>query len=154
VSIAKFVLIAGLTVAAGLSWRNHKHSGFEQSVLATADSNGFVRVLMPDGAQSDTVLILAALNCPSYAARRADDLARRLTEKGIPNTRSNQAHFTFDRRSADQIDRLNRSSVVGNGEIPAVFINGMGRANPTADEVAAEYRQAMPQRPEWVMVAR
>jgi hypothetical protein len=141
VSIAKFVLIAGLTVGAVHLWRDHKHSVFEHTVLASADSNGFVRVLMPDRARPDTVLILAALNCPSAAAQRADNLASRLTALGIPNIRSNQAMFTYDRRSQEQIDLLNHSGVVGDGEIPAVFINGMGNANPPADEVVAEYRQ-------------
>jgi hypothetical protein len=140
-SFVKFVMISGLTIGAIQLWRHHEHARYERIVLASADTSGFVEVLMPNGAQPDTVLILAARNCPSSAARRADDLAKRLNEMEIPNVRSDQANFSFDRRSQDQIDRLNRSEVVGHAEIPAVFINGMAKANPTADEVIAEYRR-------------
>jgi hypothetical protein len=139
-SFVKFVMISGLTVGAVQLWKHHEHARYESAMLASADTSGFVEVLMPNGAQPDTVLILAARNCPSAAARRADDLARQLTAMGVPNVRSDQVSFTFDRRNQDQIDRLNRGAVVGKGEIPAVFINGMGKANPTTDEVVAEYR--------------
>ena len=35
---------------------------------------------------------------------------------------------------------VQHAAVVMNGEIPAVMINGRGKANPTADEVATEFR--------------
>ena len=34
-----------------------------------------------------------------------------------------------------------RTSVVMEGEIPAVMMNGMGKSNPTLDEVLAEYER-------------
>jgi hypothetical protein len=144
VSFAKYALIAGLTVGAVQLWRNHSHAEFEHRVLAAGDHNGFVPALMPNGAGPGTVLILAAQHCPSAAAKRADDLASRLTRMGIPNTRANQANFSVDQRRQDQVDLMNRTNVIGSGEIPAVFINGMAKANPTADEVAAEYRLSSP----------
>jgi hypothetical protein len=36
---------------------------------------------------------------------------------------------------------MERAVDVLKGEIPAVFINGMGKSNPTAEEVAAEYQR-------------
>ena len=36
---------------------------------------------------------------------------------------------------------LSSSAAIMEGEIPAVLINGMGRANPTAEQVAAEYER-------------
>jgi hypothetical protein len=35
---------------------------------------------------------------------------------------------------------LVRTNAVLSGEIPIVIINGMAKANPTVDEVVAEYR--------------
>jgi hypothetical protein len=37
-------------------------------------------------------------------------------------------------------ERERHAAAIMNGEIPAVMINGMGKANPPADEVATEYR--------------
>jgi len=38
---------------------------------------------------------------------------------------------------------MKRTQAVLAGEIPAVFINGMGKSNPTADEAAAEYQRTL-----------
>lgn len=35
------------------------------------------------------------------------------------------------------------AAAIMEGEIPAVLINGMGKANPTAEEVAAEYERTI-----------
>ncbi len=42
--------------------------------------------------------------------------------------------------SAEQQAQLQRTVAVLNGGIPAVFFNGMGKANPTLDEVVAQVR--------------
>jgi hypothetical protein len=39
----------------------------------------------------------------------------------------------------DEQAGVNHAVLVMKGEIPAVMINGRGKANPTADEVASEY---------------
>jgi hypothetical protein len=85
------------------------------------------------------VIILAALNCPSAAAQRADTMAKRLTEMGIPNTRANRYSASITDR--DQLPLLQRTSVVMGGEIPVVIVNGMAKANPTVDEVASVFRR-------------
>lgn len=98
---------------------------------------------MPDESSPDTVIILAPLNCPSAAAQRARALSEELTRRGIPNRQS--ASYSADyggALTADQKSRLDWAVRVMRAEIPAVFINGRAKANPTSDEVATEYRVA------------
>src|ERR1700676_4559156 len=132
-------MIAVLTGVAVQLWTTHQLSVFERSVLATADTNGFVAVQMPDGLRGDTALILAALNCSSVSAKRGDVMAQRLTEMGIPNRRSN--NYSVAAATREQMPLLTRTSIVLKGEIPVIFINGMAKANPTVEEVASEYRR-------------
>jgi len=115
---------------------------FERNVLASANGNGFIHVQMPDGTPANTVLILAALNCPSDAAQRADAMARILNEKGIPAIRSSNSSFSARARTQEQIALLNGSVVVSNGALPIIFINGMGKANPSVEEVVSQYRES------------
>ena len=93
---------------------------------------------MPDGAARDSVLILAPLNCPREGARRADALTQRLHELGIPAVRSN--HYSIARVTPDNAPNVNRAAeVLKSNVIPVVFVNGRAKANPTSDEVVAEY---------------
>jgi hypothetical protein len=71
------------------AWRSHERTVIARQMLVLADINEFVPVQMPDGSAHDTVLILAAINCPREGARRADAMASRLGELGIPNVRTN-----------------------------------------------------------------
>ncbi|MCU7934942.1 MAG: hypothetical protein KZQ99_08690 [Candidatus Thiodiazotropha sp. (ex Dulcina madagascariensis)] len=121
----------------------HLWKGFEasKSVALPNSPNGFVSVLMPSGAKSNTVLILAPKNCPSDAAQRAVALAARLTELGIPNQRSSNVTLMVTNPTEEQKAAMERSDEILKGEIPAVFINGVGKANPTVKEVVAEYRR-------------
>jgi hypothetical protein len=41
----------------------------------------------------------------------------------------------------DQMSLALRTNAVMGGEIPIVLINGLAKANPSADEVAVEYRR-------------
>jgi hypothetical protein len=82
-------------------------------------------------------VIFAPENCPSEAAQRADALARQLASKGIPVTRSHSANFIFDTDPGRAV--LDRINTVMQGEIPIVFVNGRGRANPRVDDVLSEY---------------
>jgi hypothetical protein len=110
----------------------------DRELSAFADSNGFVPVATSAGAAPDVAVILAALNCPSVQAKRADSMASQLSQMGIPNQRANNYSVTGVPR--DQMPLLMRTNVVLTGEIPIVIINGMAKANPTVDEVVAEYR--------------
>lgn len=138
-TFGRWILIAVLSVGALYElWTSHERTIAERGLLPYQDTNGFVPVQTPPGTSPDNVIILAALNCPSAAAQRADTMARRLTEMGIPNTRTN--HYSASTTDRDQLPLLQRTSVVMGGEIPVVIVNGMAKANPTIDEVASEFR--------------
>jgi hypothetical protein len=138
-SIGKWLLIAALLAGGQQMWKMHEHNAVQRSLLPNQDSNGFVPVQMSAGAPADTVVVLAPLNCPSAAAKRADAMVKQLSEMGIPNTRAN--NYSASITSRDQLPLLQQTSLVLGGEIPVVIINGRGKANPTLDEVAAEYRR-------------
>lgn len=132
------VLAAIAALAIGVHVWHGRH-GLTRDMLALADSNGFVPVQMPDGSARDTVLILAPVNCPSDGAKRADALSSRLRELGIPNIRSSQ--YSVSGLTQGNREGVKRAFAVMNGQVPAVMLNGRGKANPTADEVAIEYRR-------------
>ena len=138
-SFGQWILIAALSVGAvyGL-WTSHERTVAQRGLLPFQDTNGFVPVQTPPGTPPDKVIILAALNCPSAAAQRADTMADRLTQMGIPNTRAN--HYSASITDRDQLPLLQRTAVVMGGEIPVIIVNGMAKANPTVDEVASEFR--------------
>jgi hypothetical protein len=139
VTLGRWILLAALSVGAVYQlWTSHESTVAERSLIPFQDTNGFVPVQTPAGTLPDKVIILAALNCPSTAAQRADTMAKRLTELGIPNTRAN--HYSASITDRDQLPLLQRTSVVMRGEIPVVIVNGMAKANPTVDEVASEFR--------------
>jgi hypothetical protein len=135
------MVIGAIVVAGGVHvWHGHQRSVAARQLEALADSNGFIPVQMPDGVPRDTVLILAPMNCPSDAAKRADTLASRLSSMGIPNVRRN--NYSIARVTPDQMPGIQHAAALRDqGEIPLVMINGKGKGNPTADEVATEYRQ-------------
>jgi len=66
-------------------------------------------------------------------------MAEQLEKMGIPVTRSNSYSAAIHDRSL--LPLLKRTNDVLGGEIPIVIINGMAKANPTVDEVAAEFRR-------------
>jgi hypothetical protein len=135
-SFAKLALVAAIGWGGMHLWNAHARAVLDRELSAAADSYGFVPVAPPDGVPSDSVLILAALNCPSEQAQRADAMAKRLGEMGIPAQRANNYSITHVTR--DQIPLINRTSAVLEGTIPIVFVNGMAKANPTVEEVALE----------------
>lgn len=138
-SVGKWLLIALLFGGAVRAWQLHERTVAERGLLSASDTNGFVAVAMPDGAQPDTAIILAALNCPSAQAKRADAMAAQLNRMGIPNRRAN--NFSVSHITREQVALIERTNVVMTGEIPIVFINGMAKANPSIEEVVAEYRR-------------
>jgi asparagine synthetase A len=85
-------------------------------------------------------MVFAPVNCPSDEARRADELAAGLSRMGIAVQRSSHFSTETSNPNAEQQAQLQRTVAVLNGGIPAVFFNGMGKANPTLDEVVAQVR--------------
>lgn len=135
-SIMRLLVIIG-AVAFAVHWWNGRNEAAEMQALISP--NGFVPAVMPDGATRNTVVILAPVNCPSEAAQRADALAMELSSRGIRNVRSSNYNVQISEPTKAENAGIKRAVSVLNGEIPAVFVNGMAKSNPTASEVASEY---------------
>ena len=142
--VLELMAIIGVAGLAVHLWQGHAHQPINFGTAAAEPSpNGFVATAMPEGAQENTVLILAPVNCPSKAAQRADALSRKLTEMNIPNKRDNSFSLRINDPTHEQQAAMQRAGSVLGGEIPAVFINGMGKSNPSAEEAAAEYERTV-----------
>ena len=141
--LLKILLLAAI-IGLSLHWWKGREAGIARAPVAGAAASpiGFAPAAMPDGARANTVIILAPVDCPEDAARRADALAAGLARMNIPAARSASYSASVTRPTAEDKAKLDRAMAVINGEIPAVFINGMGKANPSLEEVAAEYRRA------------
>jgi hypothetical protein len=135
------ICLVFLAAAAFGAWR--VHVARVAAVQAAYDAEkppsaqGFVP--MPAIAdRSSRVLILAAMNCPREAARRADALVGLLSEQGVPSKRSAGLEFRFTSRpTQEEVDRMNR---VMTGPLPIVFVDGRAKNNPDVSEIVAEYR--------------
>ena len=141
----KLLLLIALVFAGHSLWGRYSARSVPadgSGVSENAGASSFVDAVMPQGVPANTVVILAPLNCPSDAARRADDLAGRLDRMGIPSVRRAEYSAHFVDASPEQEAGLQRAVEVLKGDIPAVFINGRAKANPSVDEVAAEFRRA------------
>ncbi len=138
-SLSAVVLALAAICLAPKVWHAHQRAAFQREVGPLADSNGFIPVRMPDGAERGTVLILAPRNCPSTQARRADALAGELTRAGIPNRRT--AMYSIARATPEDRPSISRAlDLVRLDRAPVVMIGGRAKANPTTEEVVAEYR--------------
>ena len=138
-SLTRVLFLAAVLGLGYKLWSGHQQEAQLQAGTASSPS-GFVPVAMPGGARSGVVMVFAPVNCPSDAARRADELAAGLTRTGIAVQRSSHFSTETTNPSAEQRAQLQRTVAVLNGGIPAVFFNGMGKANPTLDEVVAQVR--------------
>jgi hypothetical protein len=135
--LVRVLLLVGLVGFGFYLWDGSK----APKTIASAESvRGFSPMMMPVGAIANTVLILAPENCSSAAAERADRLAAQLSELGIPNRRRSKVSFIVQNPTEAARAAVQRADAVLRGEIPAVFINGMGMANPGVDDVVAAYR--------------
>jgi len=99
--------------------------------------NGFLELPAMDNVDPRQVVVFAPENCPSEKAQLADDMARQLAARNIPAVRSHDVSFTSTDPDPAVGARLN---TVMNGELPIVFVKGRGKANPTIEEILAEYR--------------
>ncbi len=136
----KWVLAAVLIGGSVHIWHHHQRAVVERELASVADSNGFVPIVTAAGSARNVAIVLAALNCPSAQAQRADALSAQLTRLGIANQRANNYFASINSR--DQMPLLNHTNAVLGGEIPIVIINGRAKANPTVEEVQAEYSAA------------
>ena len=133
-----------LAIAASLygGWQWWQDRTYQPLASAEPSPNGFIPVEMPDGAPRNAVLVLAAPNCPSDQARRAESLIAALSSQGIPVHRGSGINYSFNSMpSEEQRQGVDRAVQVFNQGAPAVFINGMAMSNPSAEQAAAEYRR-------------
>lgn len=142
----KTCLVVSVVVAGICLWSVYAPEGGVSEVVAKATkrigsgkadaSHGFVQIPAPDGQPGRGIVIFAPRNCPSDAAQRAEALARHLSAQGVPYVRSENAEFG----SLSSQDEVTKVLSVMNGPVPVVFVNGKAKANPTPEEVVAEYR--------------
>lgn len=132
-----------LFVAALISFAVHLYQQHQESAALrdAKDTHGFMLVPMPSNAVPNTVYIFAPLNCPKENAQRAAALAAKLNELGIPNIRTSHYGAQTFESTEENLAAFKRLDVVMRGEIPIALINGMGKANPTIEEVISEYNQ-------------
>jgi hypothetical protein len=129
-----FLFIAG---AAGFGYQQWHQRALRLELEEATSATGFVAMPMPSNLPADRVIVLAAENCPKEDARRADELAAALARRDIPHLRAHHVEFAPQGLTSADLRRIN---AVLHGELPAVLVKGRGKANPTLDEVLAEYR--------------
>ena len=143
-SIVKLLVFAGLIY---FGWHMYHKTIAAQAAAAAATGEagnggtGFVQTGDVDESERGVVLILRPANCPSEQAQRADALDRELTKRRIPHRMGDTMSIHDDNPTQESVDDHNRAMKVFNQGAPAVYINGRGKSNPTADEVEAEYRR-------------
>jgi hypothetical protein len=129
-----------LLIALILYGGHYSYKNYGNAIPGFSDSNvGFVEVVMPAGKKNGKVYIMAPINCPKDAGIRADSLERSLRDLGIPVERSSSGKFSSTENSSEYQKKFKRVVNIINGEVPAVFISGTAKANPTLDEVIAQY---------------
>jgi hypothetical protein len=131
-----FLCVGGALFA----WRHHVLQQRKGTAAASATApagrpGGFVDVPCPTGVDPKRVFMLLPAQCTKASYLRGVAMLDRLGEMGIPYVRADKVEFTPT--NAGEVERLNQ--VMG-GEIPVVFINNRGKANPSLDEIVAEYR--------------
>ena len=131
-NVVKLVLILAAGALAYQYWTTQQAT----TGPAVVSPNGFVR--MPPMAEGNPkqVVVFAPEDCPTEKARQADDLAQQLASRNIPTVRTHNVSFS----SSDPDPRIGvRLDSVMKGELPIVFVNGRGKANPTIEQIIAEY---------------
>ena len=138
-NFARFLLFVA---AAGIGlhyWHEHEAAAALSTVMASADANGFVDLPPARGQNPDKVYVIAAVNCPHEAARRADQLAKDLGDEGIPVVRTNNVGFTAAGVDQSTVDRVR---AILNGPLPIVFVHGRAKSAPSLEDVEAEFKSS------------
>ncbi|MBS9778177.1 MAG: hypothetical protein KGV50_05365 [Gammaproteobacteria bacterium] len=114
--------------------------GSDESSAETPRIGEFVASSLPDDMKTkNTIFIFAPQHCPKEAGQRADALERALESQGLTVQRKNRFHYSATNLPQEEIDAMNKTMEILNGEVPIVFINEYGKANPSADEVLEIY---------------
>ena len=133
-NLFKLLLVVAVAGGGYHYWKTHSVA---LDLAAATSESGFVSIPVPDGMSPHGVVVFAPENCPSDAAQRAYALVSDLGSRGVPVTRADAASFDNlpDAATAERIQ------TVMNGQVPIVFVNGKAKANPSLEEVVAEYRR-------------
>ena len=129
-----------LLAIAGGGYQYWQGRAAKADLAAATSPSGFVQVPMPDGMSAHGVVVFAPDNCPSDAAQRAYALVSELGGQGIPVVRASAASFD----NLPDAATAARVRAVMQGEIPIVFVNGKAKADPSVQDVLAEYRRKSP----------
>ena len=135
-SLVRFALVAAL-VGGGFYYFKQQHSTSTFAADAVVSDQGFAALPPAEGQVANKVFVVAAQNCTREEARRADHLADALSQKGIPVQRVHRVSFNLAERPEKEV--MARLSNTMKGPLPIVFINGRAKANPSLDEVVAEF---------------
>ncbi len=137
-NLLKLVLVIAIGAGAYNYWRQHRqeHPSGSSSELSRS-SGGFVSLPAVRDQSPSAVLVVAAEDCPHEDAQRADRLAEDLSRSGLPVVRTHAIAFEIPNGGPADLDRINQ---VMTGELPVVFVRGRAKANPTLEEVLAEFR--------------
>ncbi len=129
--------VVGLAMAGMVAWDVMKPKGVVPGARGdrVSSSSTFAAIPLPDGVPARGVVVFTLENCPSEAAQRARRLMGRLSDHNVPYRQTSHAEFS-NLTSQEQADRVTE---VMNGPIPIVYVNGRAKANPTPEEVIAEY---------------
>ncbi|MBM0740719.1 hypothetical protein JOY44_03645 [Phormidium sp. CLA17] len=113
------------------------------SQTAMENQTGFVKAAMPDGAIANEVLIVGP-DCDRPEGIRKKALAAGLAKLNVPHHQTSS--ISMNSESTDDIfTAMTQMDSLMKADSPVVFVNAKGKANPTLDEVVAEYRLAVPQ---------
>ena len=140
-NVLKGLVVLAVAFGAYHWWHKHQTQSTADDAQASSQEagTGFVYFPRPSNTSMGVVLIYAPAHCPSATARRASALAQRLEELDIPHAVLQEA--TFDVDGSDQAVMARIKSVM-EGDGPPVFVRGRAKANPSIDEVVAEYRRS------------
>lgn len=147
-NVLKTLGVVAAVVVGLVAWDMLKPEGGVDAVVETLarqgdggqGTHGFVDIPMPDGMSSRGVVVFAPDNCPQDAGQRAQALADYLRAQGVPHTRATRAEYN-NLSSAEEASKV---MAVMNGAIPIVYVNGRARANPSPQDVVAEFRRRAP----------
>jgi hypothetical protein len=136
--IIKLLVVLSILGGAYHYWtKNSPAEAFEASADSGSGDYGFVALPPVAGASSNTVLVIAAQNCPHEDAQRADSLADGISGNGIRVVRAQDVSFEFASTDSSMTERIMN---IMNGPLPIVIVNGRAKSNPSLDEVIAEYK--------------
>ena len=137
-NLLKLVLVIAVGAGAYNYWRQHRNEGHSESPgTGSSASSGFVALPAVRGQSPTAVLVVAAEDCPHDDAQRADRLTDDLSRNGVRVVRTHSIGFDIPNGGQADLDQINR---VMTGPLPVVFVRGRAKANPTLEEVLAEYK--------------